>query len=102
MKSNLTRRKDGSYALKHKTKKGKKGDCVECGQNEVKRELGLLYRHVANDMNLVREYIEQHLTEYKKHKSVTPSVCFGSYGHIKHPRPQQVPLLIRYSLDSIT
>jgi len=75
MKSNLTRRKDGSYALKHKTKKGKKGDCVECGQNEVKRELGLLYRHVANDMNLVREYIEQHLTEYKKHKSVTPNWC---------------------------
>ena len=26
-------------------------------------------------MNLVREYIEQHLTEYKKHKSVTPNWC---------------------------
>ena len=75
MKSNLTRRKDGSYVLKHKTRKGKKGDCTECGQNEKKRELGLLYRHVSNDMMLVREYIEQHLTEYTKHRSVTPNWC---------------------------
>ena len=75
MKSNLTRRKDGSYILKHKTRKGKKGDCTECGQNEKKRELGLLYRHVSNDMMLVRDYIEQHLTEYTKHKSITPNWC---------------------------
>ena len=64
MKSSLSRRKDGSYILKHKTRKGKKDDCVECGQNEKNRELGLLYRHVSNDMMLVRDYIEHHLTEY--------------------------------------
>ena len=75
MKSNLTRHKDGSYSLKYKTKKGKKGDCVECGQNEKKRELGLLYRHVTDDMMLVKEHIEQHLTDYKKHKSITPNWC---------------------------
>ena len=75
MKSNLTRRKDGSYVLKHKTKKGKKGDCVECGQNEKNRPLGLLYRHVANDMTLVQNHIEQHLQDYTNHKSVTPRWC---------------------------
>jgi hypothetical protein len=75
MKSNLTRRKNGSYVLKHKTTKGKKGDCVECGQNEKNHDMGLLYRHVAHDMILVQQYIENHLTEYKKHKSIEPIWC---------------------------
>ena len=75
MKSNLTRRKDGSYVLKHKTKKGKKGDCVECRQNEKNRPLGLLYRHVADDMVLVKNHIEQHLQDHTNHKSVTPRWC---------------------------
>ena len=75
MKSNLTRRKNGSYVLKHKTTKGKKGDCVECGQNEKNHDMGLLYRHVANDMMLVKQHIENHLTEYKKHTSIEPIWC---------------------------
>ena len=75
MKSNLTKRKDGSYILKHKTKKGKKGDCVKCGQNEENRELGLLYRHNSEDNLMVQEYIENNLREYKKHKSITPVWC---------------------------
>ena len=44
MSSGVTRRKDGSFVLKHKTTKAKKGDCLECGQNENNRPLGLLYR----------------------------------------------------------
>jgi len=51
MKSNLTRRKDGSYVLKHKTTKAKKGDCKGCG------------------------HIVQYLTDYSKAKSVTPIWC---------------------------
>ena len=75
MKSNLTRRKNGSYVLKHKTTKGKKGDCVECGQNEKNHDMGLLYRHVATDMMLVKQHIENHLTEYKKYTSIEPIWC---------------------------
>ena len=52
MKKNLTRREDGSYVLKHKTKKVKKGNCIECGQNEKNRRLGLIYRYKAEDMTL--------------------------------------------------
>ena len=29
-------------------------------------------------------------------------ICFGSYGHIKHPCPQQYPLSIKNSCDNIT
>ena len=47
---NLVRNKDGSYILKYKTKKAKKGDCIECGQNEKGRTGGLLYRYKADDM----------------------------------------------------
>ena len=75
MKSNLTRRKDGSYVLKHKTSKAKKGDCVQCGQNEKNRPLGLIYRYKADDMVLVQDHIEQYLTDYSKVKSVTPNWC---------------------------
>ena len=48
MSKSLTKRKDGSYVLKHKTTK-KKGDCKECGQNPKNRELGLPYRHNSED-----------------------------------------------------
>ena len=75
MKKNLTRRKDGSYVLKHKTTKAKKGDCLECGQNEKNRPLGLLYRFKAMDMTLVQDYIETHLRDYNDTKSVTPIWC---------------------------
>ncbi len=75
MKKNLTRRKDGSYVLKHKTSKAKKGDCVQCGQNEKNRPLGLIYRYKADDMVLVQDHIEQYLTDYSKVKSVTPNWC---------------------------
>ena len=75
MKKNLTRRKDGSYVLKHKTTKAKKGDCKECGQNEKNRPLGLIYRYKADDMILVQNHIQQYLTDYSKAKSVTPNWC---------------------------
>ena len=75
MSKNLTKRKDGSYVLKHKTAKAKKGVCVECGQNPKNRDLGLLYRHKSEDNFMVQEYIENHLREYKKHKSITPIWC---------------------------
>ena len=75
MSKSLTKRKDGSYVLKHKTAKAKKGVCKECGQNPKNRELGLRYRHNSEDNLSVQEYIENHLREYKKHKSVTPVWC---------------------------
>jgi hypothetical protein len=73
-KDNLVRQKDGSYLLKSKTKKvKKKGLCVECGENSEVRDLMFQYR--AEDMILVRSYIENHLIMYPKHKSVTPVWC---------------------------
>ena len=84
MKKNLTRRKDGSYVLKHKTRKAKKGDCTECGQNEKNRPLGLIYRYKADDMTLVQNHIEQYLTDYSKVKSVTPIWCDTCKALIKY------------------
>ena len=75
MKSNLTKRKDGSYILKHKTPKFKKGECKECGQNELNRDLGLLYKHKTDDNLKVQEHIEYHLRDYPSHKSMTPTWC---------------------------
>ena len=75
MKKNLTRREDGSYVLKHKTKKVKKGNCIECGQNEKNRPLGLLYKFKTDDMFMVQEHIVQYLTDYKSTKSITPIWC---------------------------
>jgi len=69
----LTRMKDGSYILKHKSKKSKDGDCIECGENTKSRDL--LFRYNAEDMLLVRNYIGDHLTMHPKHKSVTPDWC---------------------------
>ena len=73
-KDNLVRQKDGSYLLKSKTKKvKKKGTCVECGENGSVRDLK--YRYNSDDMILVRNHIEDHLTMHPKHKSVTPDWC---------------------------
>jgi hypothetical protein len=84
MSKNLTKRKDGSYVLKHKTTKAKKGVCVECGQNPKNRDLGLLYRHKSEDNFMVQEYIENHLREYKKHKSITPIWCGTCHALIEY------------------
>ena len=75
MSNSLTRRKDGSYVLKHKTTKAKKGDCKKCGQNENNRPLGLIYRYKSDDMVLVQNHIERYLTDYNRVKSVTPIWC---------------------------
>jgi len=75
MNKSLTRRKDGSYVLKHKTTKAKKGDCKECGQNEKNRPLGLIYRYKSDDMVLVQNHIQRYLTDYNRVKSVTPNWC---------------------------
>jgi len=73
-KDNLVRQKDGSYAIKSKTKENKKeGACIECGENSIVRDL--LYRYNSEDVILVREYIEDHLTMHPKHKSITPIWC---------------------------
>ena len=37
---NLVKKRDGSFVLKHKTKKHKEGDCPECGENPKDRPLG--------------------------------------------------------------
>ena len=74
-KDNLVRKKDGSYVLKHKTKKYKEGDCHECGENKKDRALGGLYRYNKDDMVLVRDYIERQLTFYSSTKSITPIWC---------------------------
>ena len=74
-KDNLTRKKDGSYVLKHKTKKYKEGDCLECGENKTNRPLGGLYRYNKEDMVLVRDYIERQLMFYSSTKSITPIWC---------------------------
>lgn len=70
---NLTKTKDGKYALKSKINKGKKGVCVECGQDSTTREL--LFRYNSEDYLLVREYIEDHLTSYSNHKTMKPLWC---------------------------
>ena len=72
-KDDLVRKKDGSYILRHKTKKGKEGDCIECGQNPRMRML--LFRYKTEDMRLVRAHIEDHLRTHFDHKSVTPIWC---------------------------
>ena len=73
-KDNLVRQKDGSYAIKSKTKENKKeGACIECGENSIVRDL--LYRYNSEDVILVREYIEDHLTSYSKQESITPEWC---------------------------
>ena len=73
-KDNLVKQKDGSYLLKSKSKKvKKKGTCIVCGENSLIRDL--LYQYNAEDMILVREYMEEHLTTYHRHESITPNWC---------------------------
>ena len=72
-KDDLKRREDGSYILKHKTKKSKDGDCIECGQNPKSRDL--LYRYKTEDMILVRKHIDGHLRSFSKHESIKPIWC---------------------------
>tara|TARA_R100000008_G_C3435751_1_gene91908 strand:- start:54 stop:350 length:297 start_codon:yes stop_codon:yes gene_type:complete len=72
---NLVKKRDGSYVLKHKTKKHKEGDCIECGENPKDRSLGGLYRYKKDDMVLVRNHIEDHLSFYSSTKSMTPIWC---------------------------
>tara|TARA_B100000029_G_scaffold409377_1_gene410918 strand:+ start:202 stop:489 length:288 start_codon:yes stop_codon:yes gene_type:complete len=73
-KDNLVKQKDGSYLLKSKTKKAKKkGTCIECGENSATRNL--LYQYNAEDMILVREYMEDHLIMYSNCETITPKWC---------------------------
>ena len=72
-KDNLRKSKDGYFTLKSKSKKAKKGVCLTCGQDSETQEL--LYEYKANDMLLVREHMEDHLTSYSNHKSITPIWC---------------------------
>ena len=73
-KDNLVKQKDGSYMLKSKTKKVKKeGTCIDCGENPAVRDL--LYQYNAEDMVLVREYMEEHLITYHTHETITPNWC---------------------------
>lgn len=72
---NLIRKRDGSYTLKHKTKKHKKGECLDCGENAKDRALGGLYRFKTDDMLLIRQHIEDHLTFYSSVQSITPEYC---------------------------
>jgi len=74
-KDNLIKRRDGSFILKHKTKKHKKGDCIECGENPKDRPFGGLYEYNARDVQLVRNHIEEHLTFYTGTKSGKPEWC---------------------------
>ena len=69
----LKRKRDGSYILKYKTKEGKEGDCIECGQNPKARDL--LYRYNTEDMLLVRNHIDSHLRSFSKHESIKPLWC---------------------------
>jgi hypothetical protein len=71
---NLKRnKKDGFYTLKSKTKKSKEGACKSCGHDPMVRDG--LFRYTTDDMMLVREYIEDHLTIYHNHRSMTPIWC---------------------------
>ena len=84
-KDNLIRKKDGSYVLKHKTKKYKEGDCSECGENKKDRPSGGLYRYNKGDMVLVRKHIEEHLLFYSSAKSITPIWCGTCVSQLLHP-----------------
>ena len=57
----LKRRKDGSYILSHKTKKGKSRD--------------LLYKYNTEDMQMVRNHIEDNLRKYSSHSTMKPIWC---------------------------
>ena len=69
----LVRKEDGSYILKHKTKKSKDGDCIECGENTKSRDL--LFRYKTEDLQLVRDHIEDHLRMHSTHNTMKPVWC---------------------------
>ena len=71
----LVKKRNGSYVLKHKTKKHKEGDCEGCGFNPNDIVLGGLFRYKKDDMVLVRRHIEEHLRFYSNTKSITPIWC---------------------------
>ena len=75
-KDDLVKKRDGTYVLKHKTKEAKEGDCIECGENPKNRALGGLYKYKTEDMLMVREYMEEHLRSFSKHKSITTEIHF--------------------------
>ena len=85
LKSKVKRRKDGSYILASKAKKSKTGDCIECGENPTTREL--LFRYKQDDLMLVKDNIEDHLTTYSSHESMTPIWC------------EKCQCLLRYSIN---
>jgi|TARA_R110000851_G_scaffold144170_2_gene283256 hypothetical protein len=72
---NLKLKKDGSYVLKTKTKTHKDGECTECGFNVNDNELGGLFRYKKDDMLLVRNRIEEHLTFYSDTESCIADWC---------------------------
>ena len=72
IKDKLRRQKDGSYILASKANESKTGDCLECGENPTIRSL--LFRYKAEDLKLVKEYIESQLSRYL-HQSMTPIWC---------------------------
>ena len=82
---NLTKDKNGGYVLKSKTKKTQKGVCLYCGQDSTTRDL--LYEYNTDDMLMVREYMEEHLTTYSNHKSIIPIWC------------EECKALIEYSVE---
>ena len=82
MKSNVKRKKDGSYILKSKSKDGKKGTCLECGENSKTRDL--LFRYKQDDYMLVKNHIEDHLTSFPKHESITPIWCTKCHSLIEY------------------
>ena len=81
-RDNLTKDKSGRYVLKSKTKKAQKGVCLYCGQDSITRDL--LYEYNTDDMLMVREYMEEHLTTYSNHKSIIPIWCKECKALIKY------------------
>ena len=79
---NLFKDKDGSYRLASKAKKVKKGICLTCGEDSTTRDL--LYEYNTDDMLMVREYMEEHLTTYSNHKSIIPIWCKECKALIKY------------------
>ena len=79
---NLTKDKNGGYVLKTKTKKAQKGVCLYCGQDSTTRDL--LYEYNTDDMLMVREYMEEHLTRYSNHISIIRIWCEECIALIKY------------------
>tara|TARA_R100001377_G_scaffold85028_1_gene70027 strand:- start:1258 stop:1557 length:300 start_codon:yes stop_codon:yes gene_type:complete len=72
---NLVKKRNGSYVLKHKTKKHKEGECEDCGFNPTDSVFGGVFRYKKDDMLLVRNHMEEHLTFYSHTKTITPIWC---------------------------